>query len=164
MRPLARSCFFLLLLGRLFLSAIPCLLRTCLPLLWSSPSPLHLSPLIILSLAKVRLSLTLTPFSTLRSGALDRRLSKVTECGHSVPQKKAFHKSATSLFFSFYLTLAPFSPSCFLLLLSFYLNLSDRFGRNCLVCPLVLSNYNGYPDTRFSRVTMQIMSLLNAER
>ena len=38
---------------------------------------------------------------------------------------------------------------CPLLHLSFYLNLSGRSGRNCLLCSPVLSVYNGSPDTRF---------------
>ena len=33
---------------------------------------------------------------------------------------------------------------------SSYLNLSGRFGRNCLLSPPILSDYNGSPDTRFS--------------
>ena len=40
--------------------ALSLLLGTCLPLLWSPPFPLHAPALIPLSLAKVRLSLTLT--------------------------------------------------------------------------------------------------------
>ena len=60
MRPLTRSCFLLLLLGRLFLLALPFLLGICLPSRWSSPFPLHAFALIpSFSLAKVRLSPTL---------------------------------------------------------------------------------------------------------
>ena len=44
----------------LFLLAIPVLLGICLPLPWSPPFPLHALAMIPLSLAKVRLSLTLT--------------------------------------------------------------------------------------------------------
>ena len=43
-----------------FLLALPLLSKTHLTLLWSPPFPLHVPPLIPLSLAKVRLSLTLT--------------------------------------------------------------------------------------------------------
>ena len=43
------------------------------------------------------------------------------------------NKSATSLHFSSYLTLIRFSPPCPLLHLSFYLNLSGRSDRNCLL-------------------------------
>ena len=60
MRPLTRSCFLLLLLGRLFLLAVPFLLGTHLRSPWSPPFPLHALALISLSLAKVRLSPTLT--------------------------------------------------------------------------------------------------------
>ena len=57
LRLLTRSCFLLLLLGRLFLLSLRLLLRTCLPSFTVvSPFPLALIPL---SLAKVRLSLTL---------------------------------------------------------------------------------------------------------
>ena len=48
-----------------------------------------------------------------------------------------------------------------LLRLSFYLNLS---GRNCLLSPPALSNYNGSPDTRFSRGTTRLMSWPDGER
>ena len=56
------------------------------------------------------------------------------------------NKSANSLLFSFYLTLALSSPPYPLLHLSFYLNLSGRSDTNCLLCPPVLSCYNGFPD------------------
>ena len=63
MRPLTRSCFLLLVLGRLLLLALPVLLGICLPSRWSPPFPLHALALIPLTLAKVRLSpiLTLPP-------------------------------------------------------------------------------------------------------
>ena len=60
MRPLTRSCFLLPLLGRLFLLALPFLLGMSRPSLWSPFFPLHAVALIPLTLAKVRLSLTLT--------------------------------------------------------------------------------------------------------
>ena len=60
MRPLTRSCFLLLVLGRLFLFALPVLLGICPSLRWSPPFPLHALALIPLTLAKVRLSPTLT--------------------------------------------------------------------------------------------------------
>ena len=64
MCPLTRSCFLLLVPGRLFLRALRFLLGICLPSRWSSPFPLHALALIPLTLAKVRLSpiLTLSPF------------------------------------------------------------------------------------------------------
>ena len=55
------------------------------------------------------------------------------------------------------------SPACPLLHLSCYLKLCGRSGRNCLLS-LVLSGYNGSPDTRFSRGTTQLMSLPDGER
>ena len=73
------------------------------------------------------------------------------------------NKSATSLLFSSYLTLALSSPSCPLLQLSFYLKLSGRSDRNCLLSP-VLSDCNGSPDTRFSRGTTRLMSWPDGER
>ena len=60
MRPLTRSCFLLLVLGRLLLLALPVLLGICLPSRSSPPFPLHALALISLTLAKVRLSPTLT--------------------------------------------------------------------------------------------------------
>ena len=48
--PFIRSCFLLLLLGRLFLLALPFLLGICLPSLWSPSFPLHAPALILLSL------------------------------------------------------------------------------------------------------------------
>ena len=74
------------------------------------------------------------------------------------------NKSVTSLFFSSYLTIALFSPSYPLLHHSFYLNLSGKFGRNCLLSPPVLSGYNGSPDTRFCRGTTRLMSWSDGER
>ena len=49
-RSLTRSCFLLLLFGRLFLLAFPHHLGTCLSSLWSPPFPLH-APALILSLS-----------------------------------------------------------------------------------------------------------------
>ena len=63
-----------------------------------------------------------------------------------------------------YFALVLSSPPCPLLLLSFYLNLFGRSGRNCLLSPPVLSGYNGCPDTRFSRGTMRLMSWSDGER
>ena len=65
------------------------------------------------------------------------------------------NKSAIFLLFSFYSSLVLSSPPCLLFHLSFYLNQS---GRNCLLSPPVLSDYNGSPDIRFSRGTTQLMS------
>ena len=70
MRPLTRSCFLLLLLGRLFLLALPFLFGICISSLRSPPFPLYALTLISLSLAKVRLSptLTLSPLTIWYSG------------------------------------------------------------------------------------------------
>ena len=73
-------------------------------------------------------------------------------------------KSAFFLLFSYYLTLVPSSPPCPLLHLSSYLKLCGRFGRNCLFSPSVLLDYNGSPDTRFSRGTTRLMSWLDGVR
>ena len=73
MRPLTRSCFLLLVLGRLLLLALPVLLGICLPSRSSPPFPLHALALIPLFLAKVRLSptLTLSPLMIWYSGQTD---------------------------------------------------------------------------------------------
>ena len=60
MRLLTRSCFLLLLLGKLFLLALSFVLAISLPSLWSPPFPAHTPASIPLFLAKVRLSPTLT--------------------------------------------------------------------------------------------------------
>ena len=49
MRPLTRSCFLLLALGRLSLLSLPVLLGICLRSRWSPPFPLHALALILLS-------------------------------------------------------------------------------------------------------------------
>ena len=64
LHPLTRSCFLVLLLGRLFLLALHFLLGICLRSRWSPLFPLHASAPIPLSFAKVWLSPTLT-FSSL---------------------------------------------------------------------------------------------------
>ena len=68
------------------------------------------------------------------------------------------NKPATSLFFFSHQTFALASPLCPFLHLSFYLNLSGRSGRHCVLSPPVLSGYNGSPDTHSSQGTMQLMS------
>ena len=74
------------------------------------------------------------------------------------------NKSAIYFLFSCYFILVLSSPLCPLFHLSFYLNLSDRSGRNCLLSPPVLSGYNGSPDTRFSRGTKRLISWPDGER
>ena len=60
MRPLTRSWFLLLFLGRLLLLALPFLPEICLCSPWSLPFPLHALALILLLLNKMRLLPTLT--------------------------------------------------------------------------------------------------------
>ena len=67
------------------------------------------------------------------------------------------NKSAVSLLF-YYLTFVLSSPPCPLLHLSSHLKLCDKPGRNCVLSPPVLLDYNGSPDTRFSRGTTRLMS------
>ena len=75
------------------------------------------------------------------------------------------NKSATSLSFSFYLTLILSSPLCPFLHFSIYLNLFGISDRNCLLLsPPVLSGHNGSTDTRFSRETMRLISWPDGER
>ena len=72
--------------------------------------------------------------------------------------------SAIFLVFSSCLTLVHFSPPCSPLHLSSYLKRCGRSGRNCLLSPPVLSVYNGFPDTRFSRGTTRLTSLPDEDR
>ena len=65
---------------------------------------------------------------------------------------------------SSYLTLVLSSPPCPLLHLSFYPKLCGRSGRKCLLSSTVLSDYNGSPDTRFSRGLTRLMSWPDGER
>ena len=76
---------------------------------------------------------------------------------------KSTNESATSLLFS-YRTLVLSSPPCFLVHLFFYLKLSGRSGKSCLLSSPVLSCYNESPDTRFSRATTRLMSWPDGER
>ena len=66
MCPLIRSCFLLLLLGRLSLFSLSLLFEICFPSRWSPPLPLHALALISLSLVKMwhLLTLTLCPLKT----------------------------------------------------------------------------------------------------
>ena len=178
MRPLTRSCFLLLVLGRLFLLALPVLLGICLCSQWSPPFSLHALALIPLTLAKVRLSptSTLSPimiwcFRQTALFLLERAAPAYLPTALSVALRPLFlfrqaqyaqvfalksapfctlfaglgstNKSAMSLLFSSCLTLVLSSPPCPLLYLSSYLKLLD---------------YNGSPDTRFSRGTTRLMS------
>ena len=70
MRPLTRSCFLLLVLGRLLLLALPFILGIFPRLPWSPSFSLHDLALMLLSLAKVQLSptLSLSPLTIWYSG------------------------------------------------------------------------------------------------
>ena len=74
------------------------------------------------------------------------------------------NKSTISLLFSYYLTLVPFSLPCPHLYLSSYFNFCGRSGRNCLLSPPVLSDYNGSPDMRLCRETSRLASWPDGER
>ena len=198
MRPLTRSCFLLLVLGRLFLLA---LLGICPRSRSSPPFPLYALALIPLTLAKVRLSptLTLSPLMIWCFGQtalflflLARAAPAFLPLALSVALRPLFPfrqaqfvpvfplkpapfctlfaglgntiKSAIFLLFFSCLTLVLSSPPCPLLHLSCYVKLCGRSGRNCPLSPPVLSGYNGFPDTRFSRGTTQLMSLPDGER
>ena len=72
--------------------------------------------------------------------------------------------AATSLPFLFYhLTLVLSSPPCPLIHLSFYLKLCSRSVRNSLLSSPVLSDYNGSPNTHFSRGTTRLMNWPDGE-
>ena len=169
MHSLTRSCFLLLLLGRLLLLALPFLPRISLPSPWSPPFPLHAPALISLSIAKVQFSPTLILSSLMiwccgQTALFLFLVAKVAPAylptAHSVALRPLFCfwqaqyaqvfllkpapfctlfaglggtiKSAISFFFS-NLTLVLPSPPCPLLHLFFYLQPSDRYGRNCLL-------------------------------
>ena len=123
--------------------ALPFLLEICLPSPWSPPFPLHASALILLALAKVRLSPTLT-LSLLMNWYSGQTVLFLFLLARAAPV-------------SYYLTLVLSSLPCPLLHLSSYLKLCGRSGRNCLLSH-ALSRYNGSPDTRFYRATTRLMS------
>ena len=192
MRPLTRSCFLLLVLGRLLLLALSVLLGIFLRSRWSPPFPLHALALIPLTLAHLDSlpphNLVLWtdgsvpfPFGKGGSGVLANCSLCGTEAtlsfsaGPVFPLKPAPFctlfaglgntiKSAIFLLFFSCLTLVLSSPPCPHLHLSCYLKLCGISGRNCPAFPPVLSGYNGSPDTRFSRGTTQLMSLPDGER
>ena len=72
---------------------------------------------------------------------------------HALCWSRQYHKVCH---FSSLLVLS--SPSCFLLHLSCYPKLCGRSGRDCLLLPSVLLDYNGSPATRFYRRTTRPMS------
>ena len=191
MRPLTRSCFLLLVLGRLFLLALPVLLGICLPSRWSPPFLLHALALIPLFLAKVRLSptLTLSPlmiwcFGQTALFLLARAAPAFLPTALSVALRPLFpfrqaqyaqvfsaeacailhslcwsrqhqqvcHFSSLLLLSDSHSVLAALSSPSFLLSQT----LADLAGT--VFSPPVLFDYNGSPDTRFSRGTTRPMS------
>ena len=193
MRPLTRSCFLLLILGRVFLLALPVLLGICLSSRWSPPFPLHALALIPLFLTKVRLSptLTLSPLMIWCFGLtalflflLARTALAYLPTALSVGLRPLFffrqaqyvqvfplkpvpfctlfaglgstNKSAIILLFSSCLTLVLSSLLCFLLSQTLW-----QIWQELSFLSAVLSDYNGSPDTRFSRGTTRLMSWPN---
>ena len=149
MRPLIRSCFLLLVLGRLFLLALPILLGICLRSRWSPPFPLHDLALIPLSLAKVRLSPTLT-LSPLMIWCF----------GHSA-QFPFLLARATAAFLATALFVATdsrsvlaalSSPPSFLLSQTLWQIWQELSSLSCSI------RLQSVPDTRFSRGTTRPMS------
>ena len=138
MRPLTRLCFLLLLLGRLGSSV----LANC--SLCSTETTLSFSA------GPVCSSFSAEACAILHALCWSRQHQQI--CHFS------------SLPFFCYLTIVLSLPPCPLLHLSSYLKLCGRSGRNCLLSPLALSDYNGSPDTRFSRGMTRLMSLPDGER
>ena len=185
MRPLTRSCFLLLVLGRLLLLALPVLLEICLPSRWSPPFPLYALALIPPP-AKVRLSPTLTLFPLMIWCFGQTALSLLTRAApaflptalsvalrplfpfQQAQYAQVFSAEACAILHALYWfrqhqqvchfsSLLLLSESRSVLHLSCYLKLCGRSGRNCLLSP-VLSGYNGSPDTNFYRETTRLMS------
>ena len=99
---LTRSCFVLLVLGRLFLLALPVLLGICLRSRWSPPLPLHALALIPLSLARVWLSptLSLSPLMIWCSGQRALFLFFFGKSGSGVLANCSLYGTETTLSFS----------------------------------------------------------------
>ena len=176
--------------------ALRFLLGICLRSLWSPLFPLHALALIPLSLAKVRLSPTLTlsplmiwcfglmtvpfPFGKGGSGVL----ANSTLCGAedtlsflAGPECSSISAEACAILHALrwsrqhqqvchFSSLLLLSDSCSVLSSIFPLisKLSGRSGRNCLLSLSVLLDYNGSPNTRFSRGTTRLMSWPDGER
>ena len=122
---------FSLLRGRSSLLVVFHFLETCLISLWNPPFPPHAPVSILLFVTKVRL-LPLDSIST---------HNVVTWNGCFVPFLFSCLDIAMSL------------PLCSFFRFIFYLNLSSRSGRNCLLFHPVPSGLKGSPDTCFSRGT-----------
>ena len=178
MRPLNRSCFLPFPLGRLSLLALPHLLGTCLPSLWRAPFPLHAPnpiPLSSQGAALAHLDTLLHHDLVLWTDGWAFFLTKAAltylSTAHSLALKPLFSFEQVQYAPVFPLTPAPLCmlfagvgstnqlatsfllhyDSLSVLATFFLLYLSGKSGRTCLLFPLVLSGYNGSPDTRFSR-------------
>ena len=178
MRPLTRSCFLLLVLGRLLLLALPVLLGICLPSRCSPLFPLHAPALIPLSCLGAVLAhldslpphdLVLrsdgfVPFPLAKGGSGVLAICSLsgTEATLSFsagPVCSSFSAEACTILHALcwsrqHQQVCHFSSSillsfCPLLCFSFYLKLCGRSGRNCHLSS-ILSGYNGSPDTRLS--------------
>ena len=187
MHPLIRSCFLLLLLGRLFLLALPLLLGICLLSPWSPPFPRHALAPIPLFLAKVWLSptLTLSPLMIWYSGLtalflflLARAALAYLPTALSVAMRLLFPFQQAKYVPGFPLKPAPFctlfagldstnKPATSLLLSDSRFVVFSIFSHisNCVAdfsgtvfSPPVPSGYNGSPNTRFFGGTTGLMS------
>ena len=193
LRPLTRSCFLLPLLGRLFLLALFFLLEICPRSPWSSLFPLYALALIPLTLAKVRLSPTLTLSSLMiwYSGQTVLFLFRLVRAARAslptalsmalrslLPFRQAQYAKVFPLkpapFCTLFAGLGSTNKSAISLLFPYCLTLvlssppsfllSQTLCQICLLFPPVLSGYNGSPDTRFSRGTTRLTSLPDGER
>ena len=182
MRPLTRSCFLLPLLGRLSLLALPFLLRICPRSLWSPPFPLH-APAVIPSLLPGCGSLPSRylvlwtdgsfPFDKGGSGILANCSlcdTEITLSFSAGPVCSSFSAEAWAIlqalcWFRQHQEVCHFSsPPIGLSFCPRHSVFSSIFpftlisGKNCFLFPLILSGYNGSPDTRFSRETTRLMN------
>ena len=98
------------------------------------------------------------------AGPVCSSFSEVCAILHTLCWSRQHQQVCYFLLFSSCLTLILSSPPYPLLHLFSYLKLCGRSGRNCLLSPPVLSDYNGSPDTRFFWGMMQLMSWPDGER
>ena len=173
MHPLTRSCFLLLVLGRLFLLApsVP----WNLPSRWIPPFPpralVYLDSLPPHDLVLWTDGSVPFPFGKGGSGVLANCSLCGTEATLSFsagPVCSSFSAEACAILHALYWSrkhqrICHFSSIiqlslCSLLHLSFYLKLCGRSIKNCLLSPCVLSGYNGSPYTHFLRGTTRLIS------
>ena len=192
MHPLTRSCFLLLLLGRLFLLALPLLLGICLRSPRNPPFPRHSLAPIPLFLAKVRLlpTLTLSPLMIWYSGQTALFLFLLAKAALtylltalSVTMRPVFPFQQAKYVPGFPLKPAPFctlfaglgstnKPATYLLLsdsrfvlFSIFPHISNSVAdfSGTVFSPPVPSGYNGSPDTRFFWGATGLMSWPDGE-